>query len=93
MFRLTSLALFVLVLLGSFSAPSFAQQTQQQLRDADEARRRAATRQRIDDDAKRVEERRKAREVERAQRFGIASPAAEPTPAPVQNQRRRSRRR
>ena len=96
MFRLTSLALFVLVLLGSLSAPSFAQQTQQQLRDADEARRRAATRQRIEDDAKRLEERRIVREAERAQRFGIAVPAAAPAveaaPAPTQKQRRRYRR-
>jgi hypothetical protein len=97
MLRLISLAVFSLVLLGSFSAPSLAQQTQQQLRDAEEARRRAATRQRIDDDAKRVEERRKVREAERAQRFGIAVPAAAPAvdaaPAPTQKQRRKYRRR
>lgn len=97
MLRLTSLAVFILVLMGSYSPPSLAQQTQQQLQDADEARRRAATRKRIEEDAQRIEERRKVREADRAQRFGIAVPAAapavEPAPAPAQKQRRRYRRR
>jgi hypothetical protein len=90
MFRLASLLLVTLLIAGLFGPPSFAQQSQQQIRETEDARRRAETRKRIDDEQSRSELRRKERS-ERRQGPAVAAPVADPAAAsPVQKRRTRA---